>query len=186
MNSFYTTTELETLGLKKYGQNVLISKKASIYGAGNISLGDNVRIDDFCILSGNIDIGNYVHIAAAALLFGGKSGIEMKDFSTISSRSAIYAVSDDYSGESMTNPTVKDEYKNVIDKHVNIGRYVVIGTNSTILPGVNIGDGVSIGACSLVIKNCSEWGIYVGIPAKCIKERSKNLLELERKFIEKK
>lgn len=183
MNSFYTTAELESLGLKKCGMNVLISKKASIYGASNISIGDNVRIDDFCILSGNINLGNHIHIAASALLYGGEAGIEMQDFSTISSRSAIYAISDDYSGESMTNPTVKDEYKNVVNKHVRIGRHVVIGTNSTILPGVNIGDGTSIGACSLVTKNCDEWGIYVGVPVKRIKERSKNLLELENKFL---
>lgn len=183
MNSFYTTTELENLGLKKYGTNVLISRKASIYGASNISIGDNVRIDDFCILSGNILIGNYIHIAASSLLYGGEAGIEMKDFTTISSRSAMYAVSDDYSGESMTNPTVKDEYKNTVNKHVKIGKHVVIGTNSTILPGVTIGDGTSIGACSLVIKDCNEWGIYVGTPVKRIKERSRNVLELEKTFL---
>lgn len=183
MNSFYTATELESLGLKKCGINVLISKKVSIYGASNISIGDNVRIDDFCILSGNINLGNYIHIAASSLLYGGEAGIEMKDFSTISSRSAIYSVSDDYSGESMTNPTIKDEYKNVINKHVTIGKHVVIGTNSTILPGVTINDGTSIGACSLVTKNCDEWGIYVGIPVKRIKERSRKLLESEKNFL---
>jgi len=183
MNSFYTTIELEELGLKKYGINVLISKKASIYGASNISIGDNVRIDDFCILSGNITIGNYVHIAAASLLYGGEAGIKMGDLSTVSSRSAIYAVSDDYSGESMTNPTVKDEYKNIVNKPVRIGRHVVIGTNTTILPGVNIGDGTAIGACSLVIKDCDEWGIYVGIPVKCLNERSRKIIQLEKKFL---
>lgn len=183
MNSFYTTEELSSLGLKKYGTNVLISKKASIYGAKNISMGDNVRIDDFCILSGNIYIGNYVHIAAYCGLFGGEAGISMDDFSGLSSRSAIYAASDDYSGEFLTNPTVKDEYKNVVSKHVKIGRHVVIGTNSTILPGVTIGDGTSMGACSLVTKNCDEWGIYVGTPVIRIKERSKNLLKLEKDFL---
>lgn len=183
MNSFYTATELGSLGLKKYGTNVLMSKKASIYGASNISIGDNVRIDDFCILSGNINLGNYIHIAASSLLYGGEDGIEMKDFSTISSRSAVYAVSDDYSGNSMTNPTVKDEYKSLVNKHVRIGRHVVIGTNSTILPGVTIGDGTSIGACSLVTKDCDDWGIYVGIPVKRIKERSRKLLELEKNFL---
>lgn len=183
MNSFYTTEEITSLGLKKCGINVLISKKISIYGAKNISIGDNVRIDDFCILSGNISIGNYVHIAAHSLLYGGEAGIRMKDFSTISSRSAVYAVSDDYSGESMTNPMIDCEYKNVINKHVIIGRHVVIGTNSTILPGVTIGDGTAIGACSLVTKDCYEWGIYVGIPVMRIKERSKSLLKLQEDLL---
>lgn len=183
MSSFYTSEELTILGLKEYGTNVLISKKTSIYGASNISIGNNVRIDDFCILSGNISIGSYVHIAAYCGLYGGEAGIRMEDFSGLSSRITIYAASDDYSGEYLTNPTIADEYKNVTNKQVKIGRHVIIGTNSTILPGVNINEGASIGACSLVTKDCSEWGIYVGIPAKRIKERNRNLLKLEKKLL---
>ena len=72
MNSYYDNAELLTLGLKHFGDNVLISKKASIYGANNIVIGNNVRIDDFVILSGNITIGDYVHIAAYSGLFANK------------------------------------------------------------------------------------------------------------------
>ena len=46
-NSFYTREELAELGLKSYGENVLISRKASFYAADKIELGSNVRIDDF-------------------------------------------------------------------------------------------------------------------------------------------
>ena len=52
--SFYSREELLDLGLKSVGENVRISRKVSIYGAEQISIGDNVRIDDFCILSGII------------------------------------------------------------------------------------------------------------------------------------
>lgn len=45
--SFLSENELKAIGFKCYGSNVLISRKASIYGAANISIGDNVRIDDF-------------------------------------------------------------------------------------------------------------------------------------------
>jgi len=92
--SFYQQQELAELGLKSYGKNVIISRKCSIYGASNISIGNNVRIDDFCVLSGKIEIGNFVHIAAASLLFGGEHGIIMEDFSGLSSRCVIYAESD--------------------------------------------------------------------------------------------
>lgn len=71
MSSFYSTDELSKIGFKHIGNNVLLSKKTSIYGVENISIGDNTRIDDFCILSGNITIGNYVHIAAFCSLFAG-------------------------------------------------------------------------------------------------------------------
>lgn len=186
MNSFYTVEELNNIGFKNLGENVLISRKTSIYGASNISIGNNVRIDDFCILSGKIIIGNYVHIAAYSALFAGDKGIIFGDFTGISSRSVIYAVSDDYSGEFLTNPTLPDEYRNVVSKRVILEKHALIGTNCTVLPGVTIKEGTSIGACSLITENCDEWGIYVGIPAKRIKERSKQILDLEKQFLNNK
>ena len=181
-NSFYTEQELKQLGFRHIGKNVLISSKTSIYGASNISIGNNVRIDDFCILSGKITIGNNIHIAASALLFAGDAGIEMQDFTCISSRSALYAISDDYSGETMSNPTVPDQFKNVASGKITLAKHVMIGTGSTILPGVTVSEGCSVGAMSLVKKTTEPWKIYVGIPAKPIADRSKKLLVLEQQF----
>lgn len=182
MTSFYSEVELEKMGFKSLGKNVLISRKASIYGIDRISVGDNVRIDDFCILSGNITLGSFIHISAATLLFGGQYGIKCHDYVTVSSRTAIYAESDDYSGNAMTNPMIPEEYRNVYGEMVELHKYVIIGTGCTILPGVNIGEGVSVGCMSLVNRSLDDWGIYVGIPCKKIKERSRNLLDLEKNF----
>lgn len=183
MNSFYSESELFEIGLKKYGKNVKISKNAQFYGKGNICIGDNVRIDDFCILSGNITIGSNIHIAAGTFLFGGDAGIEMKDFSCLSSRCAVYALTDDYSGEYMANSVIPEKYKNVTEGKVEIGRHALIGTGCTILPNVKIGEGASIGAMSLIKKDVEEFTINVGIPCKKIKDRSKKMLELEKKYI---
>ena len=171
MNSFYTSEELEQLGLKSFGKNVLISRKASIYGANKIVIGNNVRIDDFCILSGNIKLGNYIHISACTLLFAGNSGIEIEDFSGVSSRCAIYAETDDYSGNFLTNPMIEEEFRNVTEEKVVLKKHVLIGTGSTILPGVEIAEGSSVGAMSLINKSLESWGIYVGIPCRKIKDR---------------
>jgi len=184
--SFYSEKDLKSLGFKHLGNNVLISSKVSIYGADKMSIGNDVRIDDFCILSGNITIGNNVHIATGAMLFAGDAGIEMHDFSGLSSRSAIYAVSDDYSGEYMTNPTVPDAYRHIISGKVVVGRHVVIGTGSTILPGVTIAEGCSVGAMSLVNKSTEPWKIYIGIPAKAKFDRSKRILALEQEYYKQK
>ena len=181
--SFYNVEELKKLGIKKVGKNVLISRKASIYSADKIEIGDNVRIDDFCILSGNISIGNYIHIAAYSALYGGKSGIEIQDFANISSRVIIYAVSDDYSGKYMTNPMVPEEYTNVQDEKVLLKKHVIIGTNVTVLPGIIVEEGTAIGSMSLVKKNTNAWSIYAGIPGKKIKDRYTDLLELEEKML---
>ena len=172
-----------SLGFKSIGENVLVSTKASIYAPNEISLGNNVRVDDFCVLSGKISIGSYVHIAAYTALYGGETGIRIEDFANISSRICVYAVSDDYSGESMTNPMIPNRYKNVQHGAVLIKKHVIIGTSSTVLPGVTIGEGCSFGAYSLIKESCAAWGRYVGIPCKRIGERSKNLLSLERQFL---
>lgn len=181
---FYSEEELIRLGLKRCGKNVLISRKASIYGASQMSIGNNVRIDDFCIMSGNITLGNYVHIAAYTALFGGRAGIEMGDFSTLSSRCAVYAKSDDYSGSTLTNPTIPEKYLGTVEGRVSVKKHVVVGSGSTILPNVEIGEGSAIGSMSLVNKSLEQWGIYVGIPCKKIKERKRDLLALEKKFME--
>lgn len=183
MVSFYSEEELKALGLKAYGANVKISKKASIYGADSITLGNDVRIDDFCILSGKINIGNNVHIAVYTCLFASEYGIQLEDYCNISSRVAIYAISDDYSGESMTNPTIPEKFKNIQGERVVLRKHTIIGTGTTILPGVIIGEGVSVGCMSLVTKSLDPWCIYVGVPCRRLKERSKKLLELEKQYI---
>lgn len=184
MNSFYNIEELNDLGFKEIGSNVLISRKCSIYGAKNITIGSNVRIDDFCILSGKIEIGNNIHVAAYTALYGGSDGIMIEDFANLSSRICVYSVSDDYSGLTMTNPTIPEKYKNVQSEAVLIKKHVIIGSGCTILPGVIINEGVAIGSMSFINRSLDSWGIYAGIPCRFIKERSKELLKLEKEYID--
>lgn len=182
--SFYTPEELKELGFKSIGKNVLISRKASIYKPELIEIGDNVRIDDFCILSGKIKLGSFIHIAAGCYLFAGEAGIIMEDFSCLSSRVSVYAITDDYSGEFLTNPMVPEKYRNIISEPVIIKKHGLIGTGATILPGVTIGEGAAVGSMALVNKDIPEWTIAVGIPAKPVKERKRDLLELEKRLYE--
>lgn len=181
--NYYSYEELKTFNFLKLGKDILISRKTSLYGAEKMTIGDHVRIDDFCLLSGRIMIGNYVHIAAYSSLSAGDVGIVLEDFSGLSSRCAIYAQTDDYSGNALTNPTVPDQYKKTFASKVVLGRHVIIGTGSTILPGVTLGEGASIGAMTLVNKDAEPFSIYVGIPMRKLAERSKKLLELEAQLI---
>lgn len=182
MTSFISKDELNKIGFKSIGENVLISKKASIYSPEKISIGNNVRIDDFCILSGKIEIKNYIHIAAYTALYGGEAGIFIDEYSNISSRVTVYAISDDYSGITMTNPMIPDKYKNIISKKVFISSNVIIGSTSVVLPGVILSEGSAFGSMSFINHNSEPWSINAGIPFHKIKERSKELLNLERNF----
>lgn len=185
MNSFYSEEELKILGLKSFGKNVLISRNACIYGAQNISIGDNVRIDDFCILSGKIDIGSWIHISAYTGLFGGDEGIELKDFVTISSRCCIYAISDDYSGGCMTNPMVDEEFRHTYGGKVTFEKHAIIGSGCTVLPNVVLHEGASVGAMSLIKRDLEPWCMYAGIPAVKIRDREKKAKEYEEKMLKK-
>ena len=184
MNTFFSDKELLEIGIKKIGHNVLISRNAILYHPEKLELGDNIRIDDFTTISGNVVLGNNIHIAQFCGLYGGTAGIVFEDFSGLSSKGTIYATSNDYSGECLTNPTVPEKYKyNDKDEEVRIGKHVVIGASSVVLPGVVIGEGCSVGAMSLCNHSLDPWGIYVGIPVKRVKERSRKLLDLEKQYI---
>ena len=174
---------LEAMGFKHIGKNVKISDKASIYDRANLSIGDESRIDDFCVISGRINIGRNVHIAPHCLVAGGEPGIHFGDFSGLAYHVQVFSQTDDYSGMSMTNPTIPARFKMVRMAPVNIGRHVIVGAGSIIMPGVSIAEGCSVGALTLIRKSTMPWGIYFGNPAKRIAERKKNLLALEADYM---
>lgn len=181
--AFLSREQTEALGFRELGQNVFISDKASIHNADQIQIGDNSRVDDFCVLSGKITIGRNVHIAVFCNLAGGNEGITLSDFSGLAYGCHVFSQSDDYSGETMTNPTVPDRYKRETKKAVHIGRHCIVGTNSLILPGVHLAEGCAIGAMSMVTKSTEEWMIYIGCPARPWLARKRELLALERAYI---
>jgi len=182
---FYSREKLNKIGFKSIGENVLISDKASIYSPQNISIGNNVRIDDFAILSPstNLLIGNYIHISCYASIIG-KGSIIINDFAGISGRVSIYSSSDDYTGLAMTNPMVPEKFTKVHHGDVTVGKHAIIGAGSVILPSVNIGRGCAIGALTLISKNCEEFSIYAGCPARKIGNRLKTLLDYEKELHE--
>ena len=180
---YYKREELESMGFKYLGPNVKVSEKASIYNCDRIEIGDNSRIDDFCVISGRVVIGAYVHIAPFCLIAGGEKGIFMGDFSGLAYHAQVFSQSDDYLGSSLTNPTVPDVYKKETKKSVSIGRHVIVGAGAIIMPGADLADGCSVGALSLVRKKTAPWGVYAGNPARRIMERKKDLLELEARFL---
>jgi len=174
------------MGFRSVGDNVRISDRASFYNCAGIELGDHVRIDDFCVLSagaGGIRIGNHVHIAVYSSLIGA-GRISLADFCNVSSRVSIYSSSDDFSGSTMTNPTVPVEYTGVFHADVVMEKHVIIGSGSIVLPGVTLEEGVAVGALSLISRDCAAFGIYAGSPARRVRERKRSLLELERRFHE--
>lgn len=182
---YYDEDKLREFGIKSVGKNVLVAKNCTIVGLENITIGDNVRIDGFSTIiaagDGFLDVGSYVHIGGYSAIFAG-AGVTMKDFSGLSQSVKIYTKSDDYSGKFMTNPTVPAHLTGVVSGAVMIERHAIVGSQSIIMPGVNLAEGTAVGANSLIMKNTEEWSIYFGSPAKKIKNRKRNPLELEKEL----
>ena len=179
---FFSQIELEKMGFLNLGRNVQISNKASFYKIDQISIGDNSRIDDFCVLSGNILIGKNVHITTHCAITSTKDPVVISDFVGIAWGTNIFSSVDDFSGHSLTNPTIPIKFRNVTHGNVVLEKHVIIGANSVVFPNVTISEGCAIGSMSLVNKSTEPWGIYVGIPARRLKDRSRDLLKFEKVF----
>lgn len=185
LNTAYLSRDtILALGLRAVGEDVMIHSTAVLHNCSAISLGSHVRIDAFTLLSAGsaISVGNNVHIGSHCS-FVGAAPIDLEDFCGVSHGSRVFSSSDNYGGDALTGPTVPAVYRNVISAPVRLGRHVVIGANSVLLPGAQIGEGAAIGASSLVHGTFEPWTIYAGTPARAIKPRSKGLLEKERDYL---
>lgn len=171
-----TRNDIDSIGFKSVGNNVFISQWATFYNAKNISIGDNVRIDDFCVLSageGGIEIGSNIHIGTHCSLIG-KALIRIEDYSGLSSGTRIFSSTDDFGGEYYCNAVMPESMRNVYSAPVVLKQFVNLGANCTILPGVTMEENCAVGSNSFVKKSLPANGIYAGAPAKVIAVRKNN------------
>ena len=121
-----------------------VLKRIGCHIGKDVFIGDNVRID-----AGHSDliyIGDHAHVTGGCRLLCHQRNL------------LHYRKGDD---------AAKLPYKL---GEIHIGKGVMIGMESLIMPGVTIGDGAIIGAYSLVNKDIPAWTIATGRPAKVVKE----------------
>jgi acetyltransferase-like isoleucine patch superfamily enzyme len=181
---FLDQSTLRSLGFARLGEGVLVHPTVVIIGLENLSIGDQSRIDPFTVITANgpISIGRNVHIGSGSFM-AGAGGIELGDFANLSQGVRIYSVTDDFSGGAMIGPTLPKAYTAVRKAPVVLGRHGVLGSGATVLPGADIGEGSAVGAMSLVTRSLPPWGVYAGAPARLIRERRRDLLELEAQYM---
>lgn len=168
-------------GFSDVGDNVIISKLSSLYGVKGV-LKNDIRVDDFCILKGEINIGCFVHISAYCSLSGVCGQIVFGDFSGLSNRVSVYTGTDNYAGPFLSNPLVSDDLKDTITGNVSIGEGALIGAHSVILPGVNIGFGATIGALCVVSNSIGDGAICVTAGGRPRVVGQRDLAEIRRKM----
>lgn len=181
---FLSREEVLGLGFKSVGEEVLIHKTVVLVHCERVSLGHRVRVGPFSVLSASvaqISVGSHVHIASHCS-FTAQAEIILEDFSEIAQGARLITSTDDYSGLGLSGPTVPDEYRKLFTAPIRIRRHCAVGTSSTIMPGVTIGEGTVVGALSLVKESLPEWSIYAGVPARRIRDRRRDVLDLEAKL----
>jgi dTDP-4-amino-4,6-dideoxy-D-glucose acyltransferase len=184
-NDFLLPAELAEIGLAQIGREVRISKHALFFAPDRIKIGDYSRIDAFSIISAGgegVTIGRNVHISAHVTILG-NGPVVIGDFVTVSVRCSIFSSSDDYSGATMTNPTVPTAFRGTTDAPVTIEAHAILGAAVTILPGVRIGESACIGAGSLIKFDIPSFSIAVGVPARIIGVRKFDHRRLAEKLL---
>ena len=83
-----------------------------------------------------------------------------------------------FSGKYLISPMVQKEFANLTTGKVILRKYTQLGYNTVVFPGCVLNEGVATGAMSLIKNDIPAWKIVAGIPAKIIKDRKKDLLEL--------
>ena len=138
----------------KKGKNLKIIEPVNIYGT---KFGNNVCVGPFTEIQKNVTIGNNCRIQSHSFIC---------EFVTIGNNCfishGVMFVNDLFK---IGGPARGDK---ALWKATKIGNCVSIGTGSTILP-VTVCDNVVIGAGSVVTKDITESGTYVGNPARKIK-----------------
>lgn len=111
------------------------------------------------------DCGKNIHIGKNVFI---NSGCHFQD------QGGIYIGNGALIGHCVTLATLNhgfapEDRQSLVPSPIHIGNKVWIGANSTILPGISIGDNAIIGAGSVVTKNVPADTIVAGNPARIIK-----------------
>jgi acetyltransferase-like isoleucine patch superfamily enzyme len=168
---------------KSLGENVRIFEPVAIMKPEMISIANHVILSEFAYINGGagLFIGNHVHIAAHSSISGGGFFV-MEDFTGISAGVRIVTGSALFNGEGLTSPTLPEKFQAVKRSYVIIRKHATLASGVIVHPGVIIGEGTIVGSGSVVTKDTEPWSIYMGIPAKKIKERDKSkIIEWEGK-----
>lgn len=164
---------------KYHGEHCIIHKNSRIIGEKQISLGDNVRIDNGAIVSTWTKYGDITY--NPRLVLG--NSVHISDYCHISCINEIIIEDNVLLGKKvLINDNAHGDPNNIFDLctppenrplsskgKIHISKNVWIGEGACILAGVNIGQGAIIGANAVVTKDIPNFAIAVGVPARIIK-----------------
>ena len=153
MSDNYTRQELLDLGFATVGDNPVVSRDVRFYAIEG-SIGNDIRIDSYSILTGNIELGDNVHISPFCFLSATGGKIAMAANSGIGSHVALLTRSDDYAAPDLANHAK-------LEGDITIGKRTIVGTGCKIFPGITVGHDVSIGANCAVASDIKAGDVVI-------------------------
>src|SRR5574337_1074196 len=141
----------------KLGSGVKLSKFVNLYGC---EIGDETKIGAFVEVQKNARIGRRCKISSHTFIC---EGVTIEDYVFVGH--GVTFINDSYPRAANPNGTLQTEQDWKVERTV-IKRGASIGSGSTILANVTIGENAIIEAGSVVTKNVADNVIVVGSPAR--------------------
>ncbi len=160
MDPYYSRGELLAMGFTAVGESVRVSRKASLYAVSGV-LGGHVRVDDFCVLKGELRVGSYVHIGAFCSLSGVGGAVELGDGCALGTHVSVFTASDDFRADTLNGVLVPQEHVATLRGAVRVGRAAMVGPHSVVLPGVAVGDAAAVGAQCVLAQEVAPGAVVV-------------------------
>ncbi len=150
--------------------DVLLGRDVIIYHPGLVNLygcaiGDYTRIGAFVEIQKEVTVGRSCKISSHTFIC---SGVTIEDGVFVGH--GVMFINDLYPRAVNADGSLQTETDWKLVK-THIGRQAAIGSNATILGGVNIGANALVGAGAVVTKDIPDYGIVAGVPGKLIGDR---------------
>ena len=176
---------IDTKAFKEFGQNIVIHEPVTLVKPEVIAFKSHIIISEYVHIIGGLGlcVGNYIHISAYSSISGGGYCV-LDDFVGLSNGVRLITGSEDVMGAGLTNPTIPRKYRSFYRSFIHCKKHSFLATNVIVLPGVTIGEGAVVGGGSTVTKDVEPWSVYIGSPAKKVKDRPKDkILEFEKQLL---
>lgn len=176
--SMLLRTGYKSRGFKHIGKGVLFSNNVAFHEKSNISIGDRTNIGSNSVIATYSD---FLGVSYSPFLDIGDE-CHFGEYNHISCINSIHIGDGFLSGKWVTITDNSHGITNIQNMSTNpwnrklfskgavvIGKNVWLGDKVTVLPGVTIGDGVIVGANSVVTKDIPSYCVACGNPAKVVK-----------------
>ena len=144
----------------KLGKDVRLSKFINLYGC---EIGDETKIGAFVEIQKNATVGKRCKISSHTFVC---EGVEIQDNVFIGH--SVTFINDSYPRATTGSGDLQTEADWRVEKTV-VSKRASIGSGSTILSNVNIGENAIVGAGSMVTKNVPANAVVAGNPAKVLR-----------------